>query len=381
MPGIAQDLDRFETPVGVVDVARARANAERAAQYCSLHGLRWRPHVKTHKSVDVARIQIEAGAAGLTVATPREAEVMSRVTDDILLAYPPLGASKVDRLMALPSSVRLLVGLDSEVAMAPLAEAAAERGRTVGILVEIDAGLGRVGLTRPEETIALAESAVRLPGVEYRGVMFYPGHLRESMDEQADGIAALGDRLATFIEALDRAGVPPEVVSGGSTPTLWQTHLIGGVTEVRPGTCIYNDRDILQMGACGEGDLAYSVLATVVSNAVPGQAVVDAGSKALAKEPFRSGGFGMLLDRPSVLMRALSEEHGVLDLSTTDWRPDVGDRVRIVPNHVCVSVNLQDHVVALTGGGAETWPLDARGRRRYDSGSDAATHTQRIQAT
>ena len=373
----SEDLERFETPVGVVDVERARANARRAAQYCAKHGLHWRPHVKTHKSTHMARIQIEEGAAGLTVATPREAEVMSQVTDDILLAYPPLGSSKVDRLMSLLPTTRLTVGLDSEVAMRPLAGAAAQTGRSVGVLVELDVGLGRVGVTRPEEAIALAELAVRLPGVEYRGVMFYPGHLRSSTKEQADGLATLSDRLGTFVEALSEAGVAPGVVSGGSTPTLWQTHLIQGVTEVRPGTCIYNDRDILQMGVCQDRDIAYSVLATVVSTAIQGQAVVDAGSKALAKESFRAGGegFGVLLDRPEVWVRALSEEHGVLDLSASQWRPSVGDRVRIVPNHVCVSVNLQDHVVALTADGAETWPLDARGRGRYDSGSLAATST------
>ena len=368
-------LDAFETPVGVIDIPRVRANARRASAYCARHGIRWRPHVKTHKSVDVARLQLEEGAHGLTVATPHEAEVMASVTDDLLLAYPPIGASKVERLVALPASVDLTVGLDSTAALDPLARAASRAGRTIGILVEIDAGLGRVGVTRPEDTVALAGRAADGAGTELRGIMFYPGHLRVAAAEQDEGLAALATLLDAHLGALEDAGLPAAVVSGGSTPTLWQTHRLPQVTEVRPGTCIYNDRDILQMGACEDRDLAYSVLATVVSTAVPGQAVVDAGSKALAKETLRAGGggFGAVLGRPEVRVRALSEEHGVLDLSDTDWRPEVGDRLRLVPNHVCVSVNLQDHVVALTDEGPQVWPLDGRGRGPYRTVSSIST--------
>ena len=358
-----------ETPVGVIDVPRVRANARRAASYCREHGIAWRPHVKTHKCLEVARIQLEEGAAGLTVATPREAEVMSTVCDDLVLAYPPLGRSKVGRLVRLAEHVRLGVGLDSAEALRPLAAAAADQGRTIEILVELDAGLGRVGVAEPSDALALAELVRDLPGVAFRGLMFYPGHLRVSAEALEAGLGELNGRITDFLDAFERGGIPVGVVSGGSTPTLWESHRIEGLTEVRPGTCIYNDRDIVSLGACGVDDLAYSVLATVVSTVVSGQAVVDAGSKALAKEHIRSDGtgFGCLLDRPEVAVKALSEEHGVLDLTGVDWRPAVGDRVRIVPNHVCVSVNLQDHVVAVDADGARRWPLDARGRGPYDS--------------
>ena len=176
----------------------------------------------------------------------------------------------------------------------------------------------------------------------------------------------MGELLGSFYEALGEAGVSPSVVSGGSTPTLWRSHEIPGLTEIRPGTCIFFDREGLAIDVAKSEHLAYTVLATVVSLAVPGQAVVDAGSKALAKEA-RGGddGFGFLLNRPSVLVKSLSEEHGALDLSATDWRPAVGDRVRIVPNHVCVSVNLQDHLLVVDGDHVEQWPLEARGRSAY----------------
>ena len=152
------------------------------------------------------------------------------------------------------------------------------------------------------------------------------------------------------------------MVSGGTTPTLWESHRVPGLTEIRPGTCIYNDRSAVAQGAASEEDCAYTVLATVVSTRIPGRAAVDAGSKALAKEDRPGMGFAAVQGHPEVVAVALSEEHGVLDLGSTDWRPRVGDRVRLVPNHVCVSVNLQDRILALDGDRVESWPLEGRGR-------------------
>ena len=356
-------LDTVETPVALVDLERVRRNASRVASYCRSHGLAWRPHIKTHKSTAVAEIQLAAGASGLTVATPREAEVMSQVCDDVLLAYPPLGESKLDRLMALPERVRLSVALDSEVALQGLSRAAGSAGRRVDVLVEMDVGLRRVGVETPEALVHLARVATNLPGVRYRGVMFYPGHIRVPRTQQDEPLLALNERLSRALEALEGAGLPPDVVSGGSTPTLWNSHRTQGLTEIRAGSCIFNDLESAAHASASWDDLAYTVLATVVSTAVHGQAVVDAGSKALAKEiPAREGSYGALIDRPEVRVSALSEEHGVLDLSTTAWRPRVGERVRIVPNHVCVSVNLQDHLIALDGGDTRELVLEARGR-------------------
>ena len=357
-------LREVETPVAVVDAGTVRANARRAVAYCEAHGLAWRPHVKTHKSLAVARIQLEAGARGLTVATPREAEVMGRLTDDLLLAYPPVGKARLERIMALPASVELTVALDSREVLEALAAAARRAGRTVGVLVEVDVGMGRVGVGSPDDAAALAHRADELDGVRFAGILFYPGHLRAPADELDDGIAAVSRRLSAVHDALVATELPPPVVSGGSTPTLWRSHDFAHVTEVRAGTWIFNDRDSLGHGVAGPDDLAYAVLATVVSTAVEGQAVVDAGSKALAKE-LRGGGegtFGVVLEHPEVTVKGLSEEHGLLDLSGTGWHPEVGDRVRIVPNHVCVSVNLQDHLLAVDDGAVVRWPLEARGR-------------------
>jgi len=347
-------LETVETPVALVDLARVRRNLESTVAYTRAHGLGWRPHVKTHKAPELARMQIEAGATGLTVATPREAEVMATLTSDLLFAHPPV-PPKTERLMRLPPQVNLMVALDNAALLAPLARAATDAGRTVGVLVEMDVGMGRVGLTRAHDVVALARRIADAgPGVAWRGVLFYPGHIRVTAGEQAPLLAGVASRLDDVLAALDRAGLEPEVVSGGSTPTLFQSHLIPGLTEIRPGTSIFHDRDSVGLGVATLEEVAYTVLATVVSTAVPGHAVVDAGSKALAREEFRAvpgqGGYGILLDRPEVRVISVSEEHGVLDLTGTSWRPQVGDRVRVVPNHVCVSVNLQDRLLTFDSG-------------------------------
>ena len=362
-PSAAVDVSLVETPIGCVDLQRVRANARRVAAYAAEHDLGWRPHIKTHKSRTVAKIQLEAGARGLTVATLREAEVMAGLTDDLLLAYPPVGAAKLDRLMALPPHLDLKVGLDSPEVLDALAAAARGAGRTVGVLVEQDVGLGRVGLQTAAGVVALADRARGLEGVRYRGIMFYPGHVRSASDTEQDlALRNVTRSLRRTLKALRDAGLDPEIVSGGSTPTLWRSHELKGVTEIRSGSCIYNDREGLDLHVATLEDLAYTVLTTVVSTAVPGHAVIDAGSKALAKEARGASGYGIVLEHPDVIVSALSEEHGVLDLGGSTWRPRIGERVRIVPNHVCVSVNLQDRMLARDGEAHHHLLVEGRGR-------------------
>lgn len=363
---IPQFLDRLETPCALVDLDRLSQNLDRMAAYCVLHGLALRPHVKTHKSPRIAAEQLHLGAAGLTCATPRELEIMAETCSDLLLAHPPVGAAKLRRVLAVRSDVRLSVAIDSLEAVDALAEAADAAGRAVDVLVEVDVGMRRVGVASPEEAIAIAGRVRGLPPLVYRGITFYPGHVRQHRLKQDEVLGVLRDDVARFCGALGDAGYEPQVVSGGSTPSAWRMHEVTGVTEVRPGTYVYNDRATFEVGACAWDDCALTVLATVVSTAVPGQAVVDAGSKALGREPLPGGdaaGFGCLLDRPDVRVIRMSEEHGILDLRTSDWRPRVGDTVRIVPNHVCIVVHLNDVMHGVRGVLVETtWPVSARGR-------------------
>jgi D-serine deaminase-like pyridoxal phosphate-dependent protein len=362
---VAMHVEELETPVPVVDLDRMAFNLDRMAAYATLHGLRLRPHVKTHKSPRIAAEQLRLGAGGLTCATLREAEVMADVCDDLLLAYPPVGAPRLERLMHLPAHVRVTIGIDDPAVLPALSTAAGIARRSFDVLVELDVGMRRVGIADADRVVTVARDVARSTGLRFAGVMCYPGHIRESVDAQEPAIARLAETLADVTDALRDAGLPARVVSGGSTPAAWRMHEIPGMTEMRPGTYVYNDRTTAAMGACHWDDCALTVLATVVSTAVPGQAVVDAGSKALAREPLRAegDGFGALLDRPDVVVTRMSEEHGILDLSHTDWRPQLGDRVRIVPNHVCMVVHLFDEVVGVRGDVVETrWPVTARGR-------------------
>ena len=351
-------LNEVLTPAAVVDVDRMAANLDRMAQYTSSAGIALRPHTKTHKTPELAAEQLKRGAVGVTVATVHEAEVMSRVAEDILIAYPPVGAQKLERMMHLADRVRLTAALDSSEALNALAAAARQHRRRVGVLVEIDAGMNRVGLADPKEVVSLARTIGDHNWLEFRGLMFYPGHIREPVFEQPAAIARVNALLAEHIGAVRNAGLEPRIISGGSTPAAFLAHNFEYVNEVRPGTYIFNDRTTASIGACEWSDCAYSVAATVVSTSVPGQAVVDAGSKALSREDIRGAnapGFGALFDRPEVYVRALSEEHGILDLSRTEWRPRVGDRVRIVPDHVCVSVNLHNRLWAVRGDEILGW--------------------------
>lgn len=356
----------LETPIPIVDLDRLTKNLDRMAAYTRQHGLALRPHAKTHKSPVIAAEQVKRGAVGLTCATPREAEVLRVVTTDLLVAYPPVGPRRAARLASLPSDVRLTVALDSLAAAAELARACRPTGREVDVLVEVDLGMHRVGVQSESDAVALAQAITKSAPLRYAGIAFYPGHICEPVDAQEDKLDALRGRVKQLIVALERGGVPPRVVSGGSTPTAWHAHELPGVTEVRPGTYVYNDRTTAEIGACDWDDCALTVLATVISTAVPGQAVIDAGMKALAREPLRAegdGGFGALIDRPDVTVKSMSEEHGILDLSQTEWRPRIGDQVRVLPNHVCAVVHLFDEVVGVRHGAVETrWPVAARGR-------------------
>lgn len=355
-----------DTPVPVVDLDILDRNLDRMAAYAAKHSLNLRPHSKTHKSAWIAAEQIRRGAKGVTCATPREAEAMSSVSNDILLAYPAIGSIKAERMVALPAEVDVTVSLDSEIALMDIAAAARKAGRRVGVYVELDLGMRRVGVSSAEHAAELAMLVTQTPPLDYAGIAFYPGHIREDVGDQGPSLEILSTRLDEALDVMDSFGVRHPVVSGGSTPTAWRSHEVRGMTEIRPGTYVFNDRTTAIIGACDWSDCALSVLATVVSTAVDGQAVVDAGTKSLGREPIRGTegeGFGSLVEHPEVIVKGMSEEHGILDITKTAWRPEVGERVRIIPNHVCIVVHLFDEMIGVRNGKIEKkWAVSARGR-------------------
>jgi D-serine deaminase-like pyridoxal phosphate-dependent protein len=318
--------------------------------------------VKTHKSSRIAARQLAAGATGLSCATLREAEVMATVCDDLLLAYPPIDADRARRAAALATRVRLGVMLDSVVAAERLSRALVEVGATARLLVEVDAGMRRTGVVGVDAAVALARAVSAMPALTFDGFGFYPGHLRTAGREVDAELARLSAFVGALREGAEAAGLRVATISCGSTPLLWRSHEIAGITEIRAGTAVYFDRTSVLGGVATMDDCAAHVLATVVSTAVPGQAVVDAGVKAIGREPLRGGtgeGFACVAEHPEVPVVRLSEEHGILDLAHTAWRPALGEVVRLVPNHICVAVHCFDEMVLSDG---EVVRVEARGR-------------------
>ncbi|RJK96048.1 alanine racemase [Vallicoccus soli] len=351
------DLDALRTPCPLLDVDVLDANLRRAADLAARLGVVLRPHAKTHKCVQVARRQLAAGAVGLTVATTAEAEAFAAGgATDLFVAYPLwVDADRGRRLRALAERTALRVGVDSAEGAAALARHA---GGAAEVLVEVDSGHHRTGV-RPEEAGAVATAAARA-GLRVRGVFTFPGHAYgPGLASPVAGQEAAA--LAAAAAAVRAAGHEVDVVSGGSTPTLGSTQG-GPATELRPGVYALNDAQQLELGTCGAGDLALTVLAMVVSRR-PGTVVLDAGSKVLgADRPAWTTGWGRLPAVPGARVTALSEHHATVALPEGAAVPALGARLRVAPNHVCTAVNLADELVAVRGDAVvDRWRVDARG--------------------
>jgi D-serine deaminase-like pyridoxal phosphate-dependent protein len=357
-------IAELDTPALVIDLDIMERNLNSMAAYTKAHGLRLRPHTKTHKIPALARRQMDLGAAGITVAKVGEAEVMiSSSPGELLVAYPVIGQKKLHRLMDVAKHTNLTVSLDSVEAAQGLSEAARSAGVKVGVLVEIDAGLGRVGVTPGPQVISLAQAIDRLANLEFRGIAFYPGHIKLMNDQGHAELERLGDLLGAVIGDLKTAGFAVQIVSGGSTPTMHYLHEVRHMNEARPGTYIFNDRNTILSEACTLADCAASILLTVVSTAVPGQMIIDGGSKTFSSDRASAPGFGYLLEAPEAVFEKMNEEHGYVDLKAVSKTFKVGERVRMIPNHVCVAVNLHEQIYGIRGEDVEqTWKVEARGK-------------------
>ncbi|MEK1886800.1 MAG: D-TA family PLP-dependent enzyme [Phyllobacterium sp.] len=348
-------LSEIDTPAVLIDVDRADANLRRFQAYADSHGIAVRPHIKTHKLPRFAQRQVELGAVGITCQKLGEAEVMADAgLTDIFLPYNILGKSKLDRLVALNERVTLAVTADSAVTIRGLAEAFGNGAKTLDVLVECDTGMGRCGVQSPEEAITLAKQIDSAEGLRFAGFMTYP---KTGAVEQNEAFLA-----AARQKAVD-AGFDPRIISNGGSPDMWRAHEVKSATEHRPGTYIYMDRFQVSKGVGGWDDCALTVLATVISRPTDNRAVIDAGSKALSSDTFGMEGFGRIVEYPDAVVASLSEEHGVIDVTACTRKPQIGDRIRIIPNHACVVSNLFDAVVLISGDEiVEVTPVAARGR-------------------
>jgi D-serine deaminase-like pyridoxal phosphate-dependent protein len=362
------DLDGLATPFLLIDEVILTRNIERMADYCREHNLALRPHTKTHKSLEIARRQLAAGAVGLTVAKPGEARVMDETGASLLIAYPPIIPACLTAIEELRWRGDIIVALDSFVAVERLESILSRNGPGVGALVDIDIGLGRTGVSNPEASTQIAERIVACAELRLDGLFCYPGHITELPDEQGEPIARATEVLRRHLDAWVANGLQATIVSGGSTPSAYNSHLMTGITEVRPGSYVFNDANTLRGRHCLLADCAARIVTTVVSDAVPGQVIVDAGSKALARDqcfPQPVTGYGFVLEYPEARVKSLSEEHGQIDISQCSRKPRIGERVSIIPNHICPAVNLTDVMwLRTTGGSLKELRVDARGMVR-----------------
>ena len=352
----AEIARRYGTPAVTIDLDTVRRNVARLQAACDRAGVANRPHIKTHKSPVLARMQVEAGAQGITCQKLGEAEIMAEAgIDDILISYNLLGDEKVGRLGRLLAGTRMTVAADNPVTVAGLPEAGRIAGRDLAVVVECDTGRRRAGVETPGEAVALARDIAGRPGLAFAGFLLYPpngdtARTQAFLDEAMAGIRAHG------LEA--------RIVSGGGTPNMPHIGAIRGTTEHRSGTSIFNDRMMMAAGVATLEDCALKVVSTVVSRASPTRGILDAGSKTLTSDTGGGlDGFGLILEHPDARIATFAEEHGFLDLAGAATKPEIGAVVSIVPNHVCVVVNMVDRLVTIEGGRVTgELPVAARGR-------------------
>ena len=339
--------EEIDTPALVIDLDAVEANIAEMAAVTARHGVRLRPHIKTHKMPEIARLQLAAGAAGITCAKLGEAEVMADAgCDDVLLAFPLWGRPKLERLAALRERARVRVSLDS-VEVAEGLGAIASAGDPIEVFVEVDTGLHRLGRPPGAPTAELVAAVRAVPGVTVAGLLTHAGHSYRSTS--LDELRAIAEREVTDLTETAKLCGGELEVSVGSTPTARFGAAVPGVTEVRPGTYVFNDANMIRLGVATEATAASRVLATVIARPAPDRFVVDAGSKALTSDGAGTPGWIIVAGRPELSMRFLSEEHGV-GRCATDTGPEIGERLELIPSHACPVSNLFDTAYGVRGG-------------------------------
>jgi D-serine deaminase-like pyridoxal phosphate-dependent protein len=347
-------IEDLETPVPIIDIDVVERNLKRWQERCDKLGIANRPHIKTHKLVPLAKYQLALGAKGITVQKLGEAEVMADAgIRDLLLTFNVVGASKLKRLADLARRSDISVVADNETVIQGLGTAGIAAGRDIVVLVECDTGGARNGVQTPEAAAHLAKVIDRTKGVTYGGLMTYAAPGTRKRAEEF---------LSEARDLAKKAGLETKIISTGGTPDMWSDEGLRVPTEYRAGTYIYNDRSLAERGTCSYDDCALKVLATVVSRPTDERALIDAGSKALTSDLIGLDGYGVVTALDKARIYAMSEEHGFLDISRLATKPEVGELVRITPNHVCPVTNLYDRVVFVRGGDVlGAVKVDARG--------------------
>lgn len=340
----------LDTPSLVVDWDIMKGNINAMQQVANDAGVKLRPHTKTHKTPLISHLQLKAGAEGITVAKLGEAEVMQAGgVQDILVAFPLQGAPKMERLLQLADRANIRVSLDSRKVAQDLSDAAQTRGTKIGVYVEVDVGLGRVGTTHHEGARDLVREIVELPGIEFLGIMTHAGHVHGAKTlEQVQQVGKEeGQWMVETADMIRADGIEVREVSVGSTPTARFAAQVKGVTEIRPGTYVFYDTTQVMKFACSWEDCAQTILATVVARH-PERLIFDCGSKTLSSDGAPNGLFGTVKGYPNLEIWRLNEEHATVRIVGDGPLPNIGDKVEIIPNHACAVMNLHDSFVAVS---------------------------------
>jgi D-serine deaminase-like pyridoxal phosphate-dependent protein len=346
------DIHDLDTPALLVDLDVMMRNVGRLQEHLAGHGIANRPHIKTHKVPAIARLQLEAGAIGITCQKLGEAEIMADAgIRDILITYNIVGRQKLERLVRLAKRIDLTVTVDSLKVAQGISAAVSASGTMVGVLVELATELERTGVPAPADLVELARDLARLPGLHLRGMMLYPSSPLNA------------GRIAEAVDGLRAAGLSTEIVSGGGTPSALRVQEMPNVTEHRAGTYVFNDRATVEKGAATWDDCALSVMVTVVSRPAPDRAIIDGGSKTFSSD--YGVPMGHVVDWPGAQVYRMNEEHGYVDVSDCAPKPAIGDRMRVIPNHVCSTVNMHDVMYGVRNDRVEVvWTIEARGKLR-----------------
>lgn len=367
---ILRDPYSVDTPQLIVSEEILQRNIAEMAAFAKSIKVQLRPHIKTHKSIEIARLQIAAGAVGITCAKVGEAEVMINQAgiDDVLLAYPIVGAKKYDRIVALMEKARIAVAVDSETAIETISQAMVRHERKIDIYLEVNTGQNRSGVMWGDEAVRFAQEIDRHPNLRLSGIVTHEGHVASfDPSEISRQAIAAGEKMVQTAEMIRAQGIELPTVSVGSTPAARMTPTVPGITEMRPGTYVFNDCSLFRFGdTWGVEDCAARFVATVVSRAADDRCVIDAGSKTLALDGNAGHkGHGYIVGHPDVIISKLSEEHGVCELPAGEEGFQVGDTVEVIPNHICPTVNLMDEMAIVRDGEVvDHWKVAARGMVR-----------------
>jgi D-serine deaminase-like pyridoxal phosphate-dependent protein len=352
------------TPAVVIDVDILQKNIQIMADTARKAEIKLRPHIKTHKMPVIAKMQMEAGAVGVTCAKVSEAEVMVQAgIKDILIAFPVVGQAQIDRIMKLAEDCKVTIAFDSEYGAQRIHEAAKLKGKIADLYMIINTGANRDGVLPGEEALALAKQTSHLDHVRIRGIMTHEGHVYQAQDLEhlRDITLEAGRKMVETAELLRTHGFPVEEVSMGSTPACRLGIAAEGVTEWRPGTYVFNDVHEFLLATPME-ECALSILGTVVSHPASNRFILDSGSKTLTADKPMTKGYGYIKEAPSALIERLSEEHGVVSYEDPNGLR-IGQRVEIIPNHVCPVINLMDKVYVVRGEDVvDQWVVEARGK-------------------